>query len=103
HAGTSSPQLEVSAGQADGRLRRNGSVFTYQLDPQRLLTEVRISGRDRVHRLDDFPLLVFYRHRALHQSVAAPFESPQAPRRAQLVEMAAALASRRNRFRRRWS
>src|SRR2546429_6506016 len=46
------------------------TLFPYTtLFRSRFLTEVRISGRDRVHRLDDFPLLVFYRHRALHQSV----------------------------------
>ena len=55
-----------------------------------------IAGSNGIERLDDFPLLVLFGHRALNQgSIVAPFEAPKTPGRAQSIEVTAAFGSGR--------
>jgi hypothetical protein len=79
-----------------GDLSRYHAVFVQQFGSKRFLAEVRVARGDGIERLNDLPLCVFPGHGALIKSVTSPFESAQTPRRAQPVEMAPPLATRRD-------
>src|SRR5437899_2708779 len=58
---------------------------------------MHVAGRDAVHGLNDFPLFVFFGHRALEYFAVARFETAHTPGRTKRIEMAAAFRRRRAR------
>jgi hypothetical protein len=78
--------LMSQLGRLDASVAPGAAILLNRLGEARFLAVVRITRRNRVEYLHDFPLLIFVEHRALEQLIVLPVEAPLAPGRAQHLQ-----------------
>src|SRR5208282_1497463 len=66
------------------------AIFLDRLRPSRFFAVMRISRRDGIQSLHNFPFLIGFDHRPLVELAILPFESPAIPWSAKSIEVSSA-------------